>query len=276
MERRRLPAARAAWCAVASLVLGASTGACLDLFHSTDDLLTACQRDASADGCSPARPADAGPPVDAAAADAGPTDFCAWTPAEARARADRACAWLGACESPMGRNAFGSCVVQARLAYDCATNPDHRARGVRHDLWDCLWRARTCADVETCIAPAGVPRCESPGEYTGCGGAAGGALGRAVRVECKGDGGAPRAGAESCALWGQTCSSNGSTASCTGAAGLTCLADGCDGTPLSQVHWCVDGGDQGIDCEGNGAGRSSGWRASRRATPATGAGARRT
>jgi hypothetical protein len=232
-------------------------GACVDLFHSTEDVLTACQLDASVDGCRPSAPSEAGP------VEAGATNFCAWTPTEARDRADHACAWLGACASPMGRNAFGSCVVQARLAYDCATNPNHRPRGASLDLWDCLWRVQSCADVDACIAPGGVPACESPGQYTGCGGASGSALARAVRVECGGDGGAPlRAGTESCALWGQTCASSGATASCTGSAGLACVADGCDGTPLSQVHWCVDGGDQGLDCSGNGAGRCDGFPSS--------------
>jgi hypothetical protein len=246
--------------AVAALAIGAAAGACVDLFHSTQDVLTACELDASADGCPPSPSADARAETQA---EAGPTQFCAWTPAEARDRANHACAWLGACESPMGRNDFGSCVVQARLAYDCATNPNRPARGVPHDLWDCLWRVRSCADVDACIAPGGMPACESPGAFTGCGGAAGGALGRAVRVECGGDGGSPaRAGAESCALWGQTCASSGATASCGGAAGLACVADGCDGTPLSQVHWCVDGGDQGLDCSGNGAARCNGFPSS--------------
>src|SRR5579862_5540965 len=74
--------------------------ACSDLFHSTTDLLTACQLDAQTPGCSAETGADANPE-----ANTGVTDFCAsFTPAEARLHAQNACAWLGACETPMGDN----------------------------------------------------------------------------------------------------------------------------------------------------------------------------
>ena len=57
--------------------------------------------------------------------------------------------------------------VQALLAYDCSANPNHPVRGTARDLWDCLWRAKSCRDVDACIFPGGpAPACVSPGDYT--------------------------------------------------------------------------------------------------------------
>lgn len=247
--------AGAAWLAIASACVGVTTGACLDLFHSTADVLTACELDAAATGC---RTASA---TDARAADAGGVEFCAWTPTEARQHAEHACAWLGACETPMGQNAFGSCMIQATLAYDCAANPNHRVKGATHDLWACLSSAQSCGDVDACVFPAGPLACQTPGEYTGCGAPGGAAAARAVRIECADGGVRPYPGAhgENCALWGQTCASTGTAASCTGSDGLACAQSGCDGTPMAHLHWCVDGGDMGMDCSGAGGQRCDGF-----------------
>jgi hypothetical protein len=161
--------------------------ACFDLFHATADILTACQIDAQTPGCS--APADAG--------GRPPTNFCAWTHDEARAHARHACAWLGACRPPEADEAFGDCMVQALLAYDCAANPNHQAKGKAHHLWDCLSTAATCGDVSTCT---GAPASD--------------------------DGGAP------------------------------CVQTGCYN---SQLRWCMQGADLGLDCADNGAQRCDGF-----------------
>jgi hypothetical protein len=225
---------------VASVALGAALVACFDLFHSTADVLTACEVDAHAPGC----PIEAGTDARAEAA----TDFCAWDEATARQNAVHACAWLGACETPLGRNAFGPCMFQALLAYDCTANPSHPIRGTAHDLWDCLWRVRGCGDVDGCIFPGRVEVCEMNG--TACGSGAGPSGNGDVRIECV-DGG--NGHGENCALWGQTCAVDTGAASCAGnqgAAGLSCRIFECAG---SKIHYCVDGGDIGIDCADNGA-----------------------
>ena len=67
----------------------------------------------------------------------------------------RACSWLGACEGPIGTNAFGPCYFRALMAYDCAANPNHRSRNKAHALWDCLQRVETCGEVDACIGTEG-------------------------------------------------------------------------------------------------------------------------
>jgi hypothetical protein len=237
----------AAVCAACAL-LGGALAACVDLFHGTSDILTACEVDASIAGCT-----DAGATGEAATG-AG-TDFCGWSDSLAQQNAAYACAWLGACETPMGRNAFGPCMFEALLAYDCAANPSHPATGTAHDLWDCLWRVQSCADVDACVFPSKPQPCGTNG--TACGTAGSAARNNFdVRVECV-DGGRTRG--ENCAMWGQTCASAGQGGYCAGAAGnagLACDVDECSG---SSIHWCVDGGDIGIDCASNGAGTCGGF-----------------
>ena len=233
-----------------AVVCAVGPAACFDLFHSTDDFRSACQSDGQTEGCG----------LDASSgdgADRGDSDFCAWSPESARLRAQRACAWLGACETPMGRNAFGACMIQALLVYDCTANPNHRAKSKAHDLWDCLWRSKSCAAVDACVLPKGPQPCGSVGSYTGCGTAMSTTANNFdVRFECDYDGGRVPAGhAENCALWGQTCASKDGVAACAGsrADGLACTQSGC--SPSTQLHWCADGTDIGMDCESNGAQR---------------------
>jgi hypothetical protein len=235
----------------ASVALAAGLVACIDLFHATDDIRTACQLDGDTPGCDGAHVAPE------AAVEAG-TDFCgpAWT--DAGAHAQHACAWLGACETPLGRNAYGECMFQALLAYDCAANPSHPVRGQRHDIWDCLWQAKSCADVDACMFPLGKQACAG-GSETVCATKDDKATGRSnldVRLECNGDAGS---GAENCALWGQACadvlnSVPGVCAGARGSSGLHCSSPNqeCSGT---SIHWCPsqDAGDIGIDCDGVGA-----------------------
>jgi len=240
----RLPTGGVALMAVVSAGLGAGLVACFDLFHSTSGILSECQLDAQA--CD-----DDAAQVDAATD--GGTDFSLFTPEQAVAHAQYACAWLGACETPLGSNAFGTCMFDALLAYDVGANPNRPVRGEAHALWDCLWQVQSCADVAHCVFPAAQPVCSSNGDYTGCDKA-----NRDVRVECV-DGGA--AVGESCGLTGRTCASNGSVGACAGAgggAGLACTTSECSGT---QLHWCGEGGvDVGLDCASNGAGRCAGFR----------------
>jgi hypothetical protein len=227
-----------------SLSAGALLVACFDLLHSTQDVLTACELDAQQPGCAPAL--NGGEAVE--------TDFCTWTPTEARQHAVHACAWLGACETPMGDNAFGPCVFQALLAYDCSSNPNHRVQHGTHDRWDCLQRARDCADVDACVfQQAVVPGCEDAGEYWVCR--------EGVRIRCADGGVKPyaKAHAENCALWGKTCAARSGRTVCAGdPAGIDCDANGCGvGTTLQSCVASGDGGpslDWGIDCGGNGAG----------------------
>jgi hypothetical protein len=231
-----MPLRSAVAAGVACLLLGASLGACFDLFHSTAGITTACQLDATACADGDVDAGDGG--------DGGPTDFCSWPSTQALQSAQHACAWLGACETPTGGNAFGPCMFAALLAYDCDANPAHRPRGAERALWDCLWQVGSCADVDRCLFPHGVPACKGTG--TACATAAG--YGD-VRLAC--DGGV-FAGGESCAMRGQTCAGGrcgGGFSPCTG-------ADECNG---SRLHRCVDGGDVGIDCASNGAGACGGF-----------------
>jgi hypothetical protein len=226
----------------AVVIVGASGAlvACFDLLHSTADVRTACELDASYPGCTVAEKVE--------------TDFCSFTQEEARHDALHACAWLGACESPMGNNAFGPCYFRALLAYDCAANPNHRAQSAAHDLWDCLRQVKTCGDVDACVFKGGAPSaCGGPGVYTGCS-----PDDPDVRVLCADhDAGPPARGrGENCALWGQTCAPAAGGTVCAGEpTGLACKS-GCESTSL---HWCAggeDGGpqvDRGIDCASNGA-----------------------
>jgi hypothetical protein len=223
-------------CAIAGLGLVA---ACTDLFHSTADIRTACEIDAATSGCSP----------EAAPAGKGGLDFCAWSGAQAKATAQRVCAWLGACEGPLGGNAFGECTVQARLAFDCAANPAHPVRGDTYARWACLASAQTCAAIHDCLLPKAL-QCTAQGDYVACA-----VDGGSLRVECAGVDAAVRL--EDCALWGQTCTSDGPNAACgPGGAPLDCqdAGGGCFGLPRTLIRWCeADGGQIGIDCVGSGA-----------------------
>jgi hypothetical protein len=229
--------------------LGAALAACFDLFHSTSGIVSACDLDVQS--CT-----DAGPQVDGAAGDSG-TDFCAFTPIEAVAHAQHACAWLGACETPMGSNAFGTCMFDALLAYDCNANPNHPVRGATYAFWDCLRQVGNCGDVTKCVFPGGVPSCKWNGrDFTACASAGGSQYSSTVRIECIDVDGGLAVG-EDCADHGQTCSSADGGASCTGSAGLSCANTGC--SQGSQLHQCSGGSDMGIDCASNGAGRCGGF-----------------
>jgi hypothetical protein len=225
---------RRAW-ALAAACLAAPL-ACGDVLHSTSDIRTACEIDPSQTGCGPSL-----------------ADFCAWSRDEAQRQAARACAWLGACESPIGGNAFGACMFQALMAYDCAANPNHRPRGAVAQEWSCLAGVASCADVDRCVRPGAPVACGSnAGEASACGSGAAG-----VRLVCTGP---VATGAEPCALWGKSCVATAGGAACTGGGGgLGCVnASGLQSCIGTAIHACgADGGDPGIDCAGNGAGGCS-------------------
>jgi hypothetical protein len=223
--------------------------ACFDLFHSTDDIVTACTEDASQEGCQ----------LFEAAVDSNPTsvDFCTWDSGTAHANATHACAWLGACRSPMGDtdrtfargNAFGACMISALLAYDCSLNPNRRPKAATLAFWECMANAKTCGDVQHCVQPTGTD-CKSPGNFTACYPA----VGATGRLECTSEGGT--AFGENCAAWGQTCASDpnnsfGVCAAGPGDAGTSCSLPGCTGT---RLDWCPEAGTNvGVDCDNYGA-----------------------
>jgi hypothetical protein len=243
-----------------------SAGGCIDLFHSTD-FATLCTFDASACAAD-ATVLEAEPPADGTATDAspdGPLDFCRWGHNEARAQAEGACAWLGACAGPFGDNAMGPCMMHALLAYDCAINPYKRPRENAGVYWDCLARAKTCTAVLGCVFPKAPQPCAASG-YTSCAGIDPGyELNLGTRVDCflPTDGGT-LAAAENCVASGKTCrkTSDGTTSFCSGAGWSSdagCIDSGCVGTSLVA---CVASDaapqgsfDDGTDCAQLGAGQ---------------------
>ncbi len=222
--------------------------ACVDLFHATD-FETLCSRDPASEACNPA------------ASDGGGhdapyprLDFCAAGALETRTRAQRACAWLGACEGPLGWTKLGTCIHEAMLAYDCFVNPSHRPRARVEDFWQCLASAAACADVDRCLFSGETPACGSfpvEGSFTTCAASPDGD----VRVECSGG---PRpTGIEPCFGRAQTCTAlDESTATCTGLAGKDCArGERCEGTSLVRCAGAPLALDEGVDCSGYGDGR---------------------
>lgn len=217
--------------------------ACVDLFHSTD-FATLCTLDAAA--CEgDAEGSDA--PAEATPTD---IDFCKWTSAEARAHAERACGWLGACLGVLEQSSYAACSLRALAAYDCTFNPSLRPRGATQAQWACLANVRSCADVKSCVFGGPAPVCKGvpSGTFTGC------TEGLAV-VEC----GLPAAssppvGVESCLIEGRRCTTvDDSTALCTGKNGVACTGvSRCSGT---HVVDCKATTDVGIDCAAFGSGR---------------------
>jgi hypothetical protein len=209
----------------------AALAACFDLFHSTVSIETACQHDAAGRGCTP-------------------VTLCATDAGLARERAQHACAWLGACETPLGRNAFGPCMMQALLAYDCAANPNHGFKGDVAAFWTCVADVQSCDDVADCLFGVAAPSCRDGGDSVSCADAG-------ARVECS----EGTAHGESCAAWGQTCAATSSGGTCGGSATGTCPSEGTGCYDDAAIHWCFDdaGEDIGVDCSGFGAQTCTGF-----------------
>lgn len=221
--------------------------ACTDIFHDTsfETCRDASCRSDAADVVTPVT--DATTPL---------VNFCAWDSTEARSRAIRACAWLGACEGPLGESAFGLCVPRAQYAFDCTANPGMRPRADVEAFWSCLASAQTCGDVDACVFPGGVPDCHAVDAKTvsTCGEGKNGA----VRFACTGASGSARAtGVEPCLLSGRTCSPNQLTAACTGRKGFgDCPVSQCEGSSAVVCDLAAAGTvDHGLDCASVGAGR---------------------
>jgi hypothetical protein len=225
--------------------------ACIDLFHDTD-FETLCTHSPNDPACGGEAGVMVEASIDAPVEATRPRpDFCAWSSVEAHTQALRACAWLGACEGPLGESAFGPCVMRARLAFDCTANPSLRPRGKVDAFWACLAAVQSCGDVDRCVFPDGVQDCVAVpvGSSSACG-----TVGdnTAVRLQCAGPAGRA-AGIEPCAMLGKTCSAEDtSTSACTGTAGFQCVTNQCSGT--SAVDCSAAGLDRGMDCAGYGGG----------------------
>lgn len=235
--------------AVAVLLAFASVpalAACFDLFHSTDDIQSACELDASIDGC-------ASPDVLAPAPDASddtnvaPTaydtsNFCRNDSATAYHAAERACQLLGTCNGPIGNNQFARCMVHALMAYDCLVSPERNVIGAAHDYWKCVADAKSCTEVRRC-SPA---NCNQTPAGVGC-------AGNVLRAECSGSGG-DAVQIEDCVAWGQGCGNGDAGTICMGPSGASCPAPGCDGTKLTDCDE-TSGDNVGVDCADYGDGR---------------------
>jgi len=211
--------------------------ACGDLFHGTS-FDTKCTADASAKGCPR-------PPV---------TELCAVDIATALARAEHACAWLAACESPMGQNRTGLCIANALMAYNCEANPNRKPIGDAYQYWLALANADDCAGIVKAVAPAGKQACSpmnpnAPQPYTGCG-SRDGVIGNPFsRVQCPVADSLTKGLYENCAAYGKKCSatSTNDLSQCVGAEARACTTTKCSGQKL--VNCDNDAGiDHGIDC----------------------------
>jgi hypothetical protein len=216
--------------------LSLALAACVDLFHSTD-FENACEVDARAPGCG-----DAGsklPDASDAPAEAAPVNFCNYSASEARAHAEHACLWLGACASPFDQNAFGQCMIDGILAFDCAANPNSTiALGPLHEYWTALSLAKTCTEVTAAVNPISVA-------CSGTGYACVGSAGPHARLECI-DG--KVRGSENCLVEGRVCANQ----VCSAPKPLaSCKSSKCEGTVL---HDCEGTADEGYDCQYFGGG----------------------
>jgi len=236
--------------------------ACVDLFHSTDFADNTAKTDAATQDA--ATDVEAGP--------SGPkplVDFCAWTPEEARAHATRACAWLGACEGPVGESVFGQCMLHALWAYDCSFNPTMRPLGRTRAMWSCLSDTKSCAEVDACVFPDAPSKCNAvaSGSFTACGGD--------LLLECGRREEGRATAVDPCPLVGRACTTKDpSTALCSGVKKDCSLGIECSGTAAvdcrNENALLVD---HGVDCAAFGAGSCAGDDAGVGCVPSEDAGA---
>lgn len=235
VTREIASALRRRWVAAVVALAGGAMApviAC-DIFHSTD-LPTLCTDASSAPGC-----AEGGvPPFDAG------SPFTK-DPPTALANAKTTCAWLSACETPMGQNQTGLCLANAILAFDQTTNPNREPRGDARAFWQCAFAAakkRSCGALHACILDP-KNNCGDVSIISCVGGA---------RANCETKGELPNV--ESCAALGHACGAlNGNVDGiCTGVQQRACAQSGCNG---SQLSVCDDAGlDHGLDCASVGTG----------------------
>lgn len=242
--------------------------ACVDLFHGTD-FTTLCTGDE--DACAPVVDATADVPLQ----EVPLLDFCAWDSAEARARAEHTCAWLGACEGAAAGSTYGLCMTRALEAYDCRYNPGLRPAGVTHALWSCLAALPTvtsCADVSRCLHGPTPPTCAAVasggGTFTACAPTGETVLSCALPGQSS-----PPVASESCTLEGRRCSDAG-TATCVGVKRTSCgNNDTCDGTNAVRCRTENTSNDVGLDCALRGGGACVASDAGVACTPIADAGA---
>jgi hypothetical protein len=175
---------------------------------------------------------------------------CGLSPSEATLQAERACAWLGACESPIGSQQFAACVTLALRVFNCSIEPGQLAKGKALDIWSCLTTVTGCADVRRCLIGERTEVCLEASAYLNCSKSSPG-----VRVGCRDN----LIAFENCAAWGQTCvaHSGRDDAQCGGSTSEASCNDGCIGA--SSLRGCVSRGasarDEGFDCSLRGDGR---------------------
>lgn len=193
-----------------------------DIFHSTD-FVPACEG-----GCGDG-------PIDS-----GVTPFTTDT-AQALSNAKQTCAWLAACEGPLGGNETGKCIANTILAFDQTTNPNRQPKGAARTYWQCLFNAsaaHSCSAIQACN-PAMLGSCP-PNPFVGCFG------GPTARIDCRVEKEIPIR--ENCGMYGQACA-NGI---CAGIQAQSCVSSGCFGTNAKN---CSDAGiDIGRDCASVGNG----------------------
>lgn len=235
---------------LSGVAIVAGSAACVDLFHSTD-FDTLCTIDPSK--CAPeAGDVEAGPGGEAGPDAPSRVDTCKFSHAEAKAVAERACAWMGACAGSIEESKFGTCMIRALAAYDCAINPALRPQGEADDLWQCLLDVRSCKTVSDCLFHGKAPACPpiDKGSFTAC------TSDGKSRARCASADAAtnPADGVEVCVLDGRGCSTLGADkAACTGG-----LHDTCSGPPqCAETHavQCDGTLDVGLDCALFGGGR---------------------
>ena len=231
-----------------ALASAAFVAACVDLFHDTD-FTTLCSD--NPDACASTADATTDAPV---VTDIPLLDFCVWSSAEARAKAEHTCAWLGACEGASAGSTYGLCMTRALEAYDCRFNPGLRPAGATHVLWSCLGAlptATTCADVSRCLHGPTPPTCSGVsnggGTFTACA-----PTGETVLSCALPQSGSPPVASESCTLEGRRC---GDAGACVGVKGTRCANnDTCDGTNAVRCRTQNDSNDVGLDCALRGGG----------------------
>lgn len=227
-RRRRLSLSAAALALVA----------CVDIFHSTDDFRSRCEETPAA--CQP----DAMVPI------FRPSSPCALSPSEAKLQAERTCAWLGACESPIGSQQFSACVTRALRVFNCSIEPGQLAKGKTLDIWSCLTTVTDCDDVRRCLIGDRTEVCLESSTYLNCSRTSPG-----VRIGCRDK----LIAFEDCAAWGQTCVAHEgrNDAECGGSTSESACTEGCIGGIALRA--CVSNGastrDEGFDCSLRGDGR---------------------
>ncbi len=231
---RRRAALLAAGLTIATGFAWAALVGCVDTLHSTD--FTPCS------DCVDASTGEA----EAAA----PIELCAPSPAEAKKRAARACARLGACAGPLGTNAYGSCYYNALQIFDCDVRPGRRPRGEAKRFWACLQAASgieplSCGRVTDCFPKVQCSPVPPRDRNTAvCDEAKG------LRILCPPGSGAAPTMLEHCPGVGRACpAALGECAVSTKS--VACATSGCEGT---ASHVCDGADDRGVDCAYFGAG----------------------